>query len=128
MANSDWTTSTVPVNNFQSMQVLVEPVDVAPGGTVNLKIVINRSNGTPTLPHTIKLRTDFRRTDGAGGTRNGDGPNEYSIDSDNYEVHHAQTIPTDFPEPSSWDILVSIRDGADPWVIRNDVQIEIPDP
>ena len=127
MANSDWTASTTPVDNFQSMQARVPPIEVDPGGTVNLNIVINRVGSSPTLPHTVKLRTDFQRTDGNGETRSGDGPDDYSVDSDDYEVHHAQTIPADFPQPSNWNILVRMRDGDDPWVIRTETAIAIPD-
>ncbi|MAE69833.1 MAG: hypothetical protein CME06_05125 [Gemmatimonadetes bacterium] len=129
MANSDWNLTVIAVDNFQSKNQINEPVPVDTGGTVNLLGTLTRVAGQPSLPHDVRLKTDFKRTDtGSSETRTGDGPNTHTVDSDPFEIQHPHGIDEDMPDPSEWDIRVWLKDGDDPWVIKDDFPLQIPDP
>ena len=128
MANSDWNLSAIAVDDFQSKNQINEPVPVDTGGTVNLLGTLTRVAGQPPLNHDVKMKTDFERTDtGQHQTWPGDGPYTFDVDEDPFEIQHAQGIDNDMPDPSEWDIRVWIKDGDDPWVIKDTVPVTIPD-
>lgn len=127
MANSDWAVSTTIVDNFTNRQPLTPPISTTAGGTVYMVVTFTRVNQQPSLPHDLKVRTTFLRDpDEADEAVAGAGPLTLSITTDPYIYDHAQGIPSTFPQGSHWDILVRIKDGDDPWVIKNEIEISLP--